>query len=242
MRGPDDFLWDDHDVTRTATRYGRADTSFSFEAKREGTPTDLALGARRARAGALLAMALPGSMYIYQGEELGLPEVDVPPDLRQDPMYFRSGGVDPGRDGCRVPLPWAGGTPPYAFSPPDGRPTWLPQPRDWRPLTVAAQSVDPDSMLTLYRAALRLRRVELSSTDPFAWLPSDPNVLAFSRGDRFACVVNLGSAPIPLPEGAVLISSHAVDGGRLPPDAAAWLRRPRTSSVPAMHHDCTDKE
>ena len=98
-----------HDVTRPVTRYGRADTSFAFETKRAGTPTDLERGTRRARAAALLAMALPGSMYIYQGEELGLPEVeDIPPERRQDPMWHRSSGVDPGRDGCRVPHPVVG--------------------------------------------------------------------------------------------------------------------------------------
>ena len=106
---PPTWVLSNHDVTRPVTRYGREDTSFSFDAKREGTPTDLARGTRRARAAALLAMALPGSMYVYQGEELGLPEVeDIPAELRQDPMWLRSGGVDPGRDGCRVPLPWAG--------------------------------------------------------------------------------------------------------------------------------------
>ncbi|GAA3290169.1 hypothetical protein GCM10020295_03860 [Streptomyces cinereospinus] len=92
-----------HDVTRTVTRYGRADTAFDFATKRFGTPTDLDLGTRRARAAALLSLALPGSVYLYQGEELGLPEADVPLDRIEDPMHFRSGGTDPGRDGCRVP-------------------------------------------------------------------------------------------------------------------------------------------
>jgi alpha-glucosidase len=132
---PATWVLSNHDVTRPVTRYGRADTSFSFEAKRPGVPTDLELGTRRARAAALLAMSLPGSMYIYQGEELGLPEVeDIPAERRQDPMYFRSGGLDPGRDGCRVPLPWAGDRPPYAFSPPGStRRLWLDQPADWAP-------------------------------------------------------------------------------------------------------------
>ena len=97
---PTTWVLSNHDVTRPVTRYGRADTSFSFESRRAGTPTDLERGTRAARAAALLAMALPGSMYIYQGEELGLPEVeDIPAERRQDPMWLRSGGVDPGRDG-----------------------------------------------------------------------------------------------------------------------------------------------
>ena len=106
---PPTWVLSNHDVTRVVTRYGREDTSFSFGAKRMGIPTDLALGLARARAAALLAMALPGSFYLYQGDELGLPEVeDLPVDRIQDPMHFQSGGVDPGRDGCRVPLPWSG--------------------------------------------------------------------------------------------------------------------------------------
>ena len=113
------WVLSNHDITRVATRYGRADTSFSFAAKRMGMPTDAALGRRRARAAALLAMALPGSCYVYQGDELGLPEVDLPVELIRDPMHAQSGGVDPGREGCRVPLPWSGNRPPYGFSPED---------------------------------------------------------------------------------------------------------------------------
>ncbi|MCU1659395.1 MAG: hypothetical protein JWO57_4051 [Pseudonocardiales bacterium] len=230
VTAPATWVLANHDVTRTVTRYGRSDTSFAFEAKREGTPTDLRLGNRRARAGALLAMALPGSMYVYQGEELGLPEVeDISSEQRQDPMHFRSGGLDPGRDGCRVPLPWSGDRPPYGFSPAGARAPWLPQPDGWGRLTVAAQSADPDSMLSLYRAALGLRRRELRASDGFAWLPSEPTVLSFTRGARFACVVNLGIDPVALPTGAdVLIASQELASGRLPQDAAAWLRLPES--------------
>src|SRR5207244_6201463 len=107
-----------HAVTRHGSRYGRAETGFDFQTKtRTLPPVDVTLGTRRARAAALLAMALPGAVYVYQGEELGLPEVeDLPDAVRQDPMFFRSGGDDPGRDGCRVPIPWAGEAPPYGFS------------------------------------------------------------------------------------------------------------------------------
>jgi alpha-glucosidase len=224
------WVLSNHDVTRPVTRYGRADTSFSFEAKRAGIPTDLALGRRRARAAALLAMALPGSLYIYQGEELGLPEAEgIAADRLQDPMYFRSNGVDPGRDGCRVPIPWSGDKPPYGFSP-DGTTAapWLPQPLDWADLTVAAQDADPGSMLRLYRAALGIRRAENTLGDGvLEWLPSPAGVLAFARGDRFACVVNLSTEPVDLPEhDRLLLSSAELDGGRLAPDSAAWLRLP----------------
>ena len=105
---PSTWVLSNHDVTRPVTRYGREDSSFAFARKRFGTPTDVDLGRRRARAAALLTAALPGSLYLYQGDELGLPEVELPRDVLEDPMHFRSGGVDPGRDGCRVPLPWRG--------------------------------------------------------------------------------------------------------------------------------------
>ena len=113
---PATWVLSNHDVTRPVTRYGREDSSFAFLTKRFGTPTDLATGRRRARAAALLTAALPGSLYVYQGDELGLPEVeDLPLDAIQDPMHRRSGGVDPGRDGCRVPLPWTRGGATFGF-------------------------------------------------------------------------------------------------------------------------------
>ncbi len=225
---PTTWVLSNHDVTRPVTRYGRADTSFSFEGRRAGTPTDLACGTRRARAAALLSMALPGSMYVYQGEELGLPEVeDIPADRRQDPMWLRSGGLDPGRDGCRVPLPWSGTAPPYGFSADASATPWLEQPGDWQPLTVEAQSGEAESMLELYRAGLRLRRAAPWGEDrSIRWLPWSASVLAFQRGDTFICLVNFGPGPVELPaEANVLISSSELEGGSIPPDTTVWLRR-----------------
>jgi alpha-glucosidase len=227
---PATWVLSNHDVTRPVTRYGRADTSFAFASKRAGTATDLSLGRRRARAAALLALALPGSVYVYQGEELGLPEVeDIDPERIQDPMHFRSGGTDPGRDGARVPLPWSGDAPPYGFSPPGTTAeAFLPQPDDWAGLTVEAQDRDLDSTLALYRAGLRLRRDEAGLGDgPMAWLDAPDGVLAFTRGDRFACVVNLSDGEVDLPphERVLLASDPTATGtGRLSPDTAAWLR------------------
>ncbi len=224
---PTTWVLSNHDVTRPVTRYGRADTSFAFESKQAGTPTDLERGTRRARAAALLAMALPGSMYIYQGEELGLPEVeDIPFERRQDPMWLRSGGLNPGRDGCRVPIPWEGDRPPYGFSPAGAQRPWLDPPAGWARLTVAAQSEAPTSMLSLYRTGLRLRRTtpELGAGG-LRWLPSADAVLAFERGDRLTCIVNFGPDPVALPAGAaVLIASDGLEGGALPQDTTAWLR------------------
>ncbi|WBB77054.1 glycoside hydrolase family 13 protein [Micromonospora sp. WMMD1128] len=225
---PATWVLSNHDVTRHVTRYGRADTTFSFAAKREGIPTDLELGTRRARAAALLSLALPGAAYVYQGEELGLWEVeDIPYELRQDPMWERSGRVDPGRDGCRVPLPWQGDTPPFGFSP-DGATVapWLPQPADWKDRTVRAQAGDPHSMLELYRAALALRRASPSLGDgALTWLPAPDRVLAFAREPGLTCVVNLGDEAVPLPAyDRLLLASGPLDDDRLPADTAVWLR------------------
>ncbi|WP_421740887.1 glycoside hydrolase family 13 protein [Cellulomonas sp.] len=222
---PATWVLSNHDVTRPVTRYGREDTSFAFTAKRFGTPTDLTVGLRRARAAALLTAALPGSLYIYQGDELGLPEVeDLPLDLLQDPMHFRSEGVDPGRDGCRVPLPWAGTAAPYGFG---SAGSWLPQPTAWADLTVTAQEADPASTLRLYRDLLAIRRAEPALGDgPMTWIDSVDDVLAFARGD-LVCVVNLGDEPVALPTPTeLLLSSAPLEAGLLPRDTAAWLRTP----------------
>jgi alpha-glucosidase len=241
VNAPSTWVLSNHDITRPVTRYGRVDSAFAFAAKRFGTPTDLELGTRRARAAALLSAALPGSLYIYQGDELGLPEVeDLPDGTRQDPMHFRSQGVDPGRDGCRVPLPWSGQHPPFGFSSPEltwkaggtapAQP-WLPQPHDWAKYTVESQEHDAGSMLCLYRAALRIRReLDALSDGGLEWLESERDVIAFSRGGGFVSVTNLSERPIVLPEHheVLLSSSELVDAlagaGKLAPDSTAWLR------------------
>jgi alpha-glucosidase len=227
---PATWVLSNHDTTRHVTRYGRRDTSFSFATRHVDPDVDLALGTRRARAAVMLTLALPGSAYIYQGEELGLWEVeDIPAELRQDPMFIRSEQANPGRDGCRVPLPWSGERPPFGFSPAGAtRPPWLPQPAEWREHTVEAERADPRSMLALYRAALGLRRAEpslRSESAPMRWLDGPPDVLALRRGESVDCMVNLGGAPIALPPGAnVLLASAPLDDGTLGTDVAVWLR------------------
>ncbi len=234
---PATWLISNHDVTRPVTRFGQADTSFAFARKRRGTPADLDLGRRRARAASLLCAALPGSLYIYQGEELGLEEVqDLPVEQLQDPMYFRSDGVDPGRDGCRVPLPWSGDRAPFGFSPEGARhEPWLRQPEGWAALTVEAQLADAESMLNLYRSALRIRRLDAQLGDgSLTWLPSADGVLAFARGPGFVCVTNLSPVAIELPvAGEVLLASARLEHGRLPADATAWIRPDPSSPAAA---------
>lgn len=222
---PCTWVLSNHDVTRPATRYGRADTSFGFDRKAWDIPTDPPLGLRRARAAALLVAALPGSLYLYQGDELGLPEVeDLDRGELQDPMYFRSHGENPGRDGCRVPLPWNGDRPPFGFSRAGAAP-WLTQPASWSALTVEAQERDPDSTLTLYRRSLRIRR-----DDPdlrgraFTWVDAGPDVLAFRRGG-FLSLTNFGDAPVQLgDEWKVMLASEPLEGREVPRDVTVWAR------------------
>jgi alpha-glucosidase len=219
------WVLSNHDVTRHVTRYGRADTTRVWMAT-EHVATDLALGTRRARAALLLSLALPGSSYLYQGEELGLWEVeDIPDDLIADPIYERTGHLVRGRDGCRVPLPWQALAPGIGFGPPGATAPWLPQPEEWRRLAADTQAADPDSMLALYRAALRARsgRPGLAD-DTLTWLDSPGDVLAFSRASGFSCVVNLAAGPVPLPpHDEVVLASGPLDGSLLPSDTAAWL-------------------
>jgi alpha-glucosidase len=223
---PPTWVLSNHDVVRHVTRYGRSDTSFAMDNRRLGEFTDLELGTTRARAAALVTMALPGAVYVYQGEELGLWEVeDLPTALLQDPIWSRSGYTDRGRDGCRVPIPWDGDSPPFGFSP-AGVEAWLPQPPAWKSLTVATESGDADSMLELYRAALHIRRAEPSlGAGPLEWLASTEGVISFARGYEFVCVANISDKPIVLPpHDAILLTSIPLVESQLPVDAAAWLR------------------
>jgi alpha-glucosidase len=139
-------------------------------------------------------------------------------------MFHQGNGTNLGRDGCRVPLPWSGTAPPFGFSPPGATvPPWLPQPDDWREYTVDSQRRDPDSMLALYHRALAWRRG--LGDEPLRWLPTEPDVLAFARGDGFGCAVNLSARAVTLPpHREVILASAPLSGGALAPDSAAWFR------------------
>ena len=202
------WVLSNHDVVRHVTRYGG------------GT-----VGLARARAATLTMLALPGSAYLYQGEELGLEQVDVPEDDRTDPSWLRtrdSEAPETGRDGCRVPIPWSGSAAPYGFGPGTGQP-WLPQPPDWAGLSVEAQQADPASTLAFYREALAARRTLLGAPATVEMLDLGEDVLAFRRGD-LTVVLNCGTRAVPLPDGEVVVASGPLDGG-LPGDTAVWLRR-----------------
>jgi alpha-glucosidase len=193
-------------------------------------PADFELGQRRARAAALLMLALPGGAYVYQGEELGLAEVeDLPEEVLQDPTWTQSGHTERGRDGCRVPIPWSGEAPPFGFSPPDASaPPWLPQPASWQGLTVADQTGMPGSMLELYRRALALRREHPALGDgTLQWVDSPAGTLMFTRDPSFACLVNLDGKPVAPPEGwDLILASDDLDAdGRLAANTALWLTR-----------------
>ncbi len=186
----------------------------------------LALGAARARAAALLMLALPGAAYIYQGEELGLPEVvDLPDDVLTDPIFRRTGSRARIRDGCRVPLPWSGHASPFGFtSGVESAKPWLPQPAYFAEYATDRALADTRSFWHLYRDGLQLRAgLPQLGEGELRWLKTSPGVLGFVRGDGLVCAVNFGTAPTPAPvSGTPLLSSGPCAPGVLPGSTAAW--------------------
>ncbi|MFC9286460.1 glycoside hydrolase family 13 protein [Streptomyces sp. NPDC057052] len=219
------WVLSNHDVVRHASRLmlppGTDENTWLLSGGR-APHVDEEAGLRRARAATLLMLALPGSSYVYQGEELGLPEVaDLPVEVLQDPLWEQTGRVRKGRDGCRVPLPWTTTGPSYGFG---AGGAWLPQPESFARYAVQAQDGTDGSTLELYRTALRLRRKLLDGED-LTWAEdTPPGVLAFARSDGWRCVANLSDTPVPCPPGEVLLSSAPPAGdGRIGPDTTVWL-------------------
>jgi alpha-glucosidase len=219
------WVLSNHDVVRHATRYGLPSgvTARDWLLDGDRSLIDRKLGLRRARAATLLMLALPGSVYLYQGEELGLHEVyDLPLDVLDDPVWKRSRHTEKGRDGCRVPIPWTVGGRSAGFG---SNGSWLPQPDGWAAQSVEAQEGVEDSTLELYRNALSVRKTHLVDDEVLEWHdPGGPDVIAFRRGSGLTCVVNLGSVDFELPAGEIVISSESLSGTNLPPDTAVWMR------------------
>lgn len=199
-----------HDVDREVTRYG-------------GGPVGLA----RAKAMALVMLALPGAVFVYNGQELGLPNVDLPDEALQDPVWDRSGRTERGRDGCRVPMPWEGDAPPFGFS--ANANTWLPIPTEWADLTAAKQHRRPDSTLAFFQQAIAVRRTRMTCTEPTVeWLAAPDGGLVFrSASLALVCALNTGKHPMTVPGGELLVTSGPLTRGLLAPNTSAWLASPR---------------
>ncbi|WP_460512760.1 glycoside hydrolase family 13 protein [Frigoribacterium salinisoli] len=221
---PSTWVLSNHDVVRHASRLaltGDHPQGHGIGPRSEGLPVP-ELGLARARAATAVMLALPGSAYLYQGEELGLPEaIDLPDDARRDPTWFRTDGERYGRDGCRVPLPWESGSPAFGFSPTGA--SWLPQPADWSTYARDEQRGVASSTLELYRAALRLRSQHDLGTGTLTWLEGfDDDVVAFRVG-AVTVVANTGDGIVELPVGEVALSTMSIEGPALPPNAAVWI-------------------
>ena len=226
------WVLSNHDVVRHTSRYGLpTDVDLDEWLMSDGALplADEITGLRRARAATMLMLALPGSAYLYQGEELGLHEVaDLPAQALQDPIWQRTLNTKKGRDGCRVPLPWTDEGHSYGFG--DSH-AWLPQPAGFSRTAVAAQSGRPESTLELYREALRIRR-QLQTAEALEWVPTaNPDVLHFvrpggwpSRSElNWHCITNFGTEPVTLPEGVVRLSSVPVEPGVLAGESTVWF-------------------
>jgi alpha-glucosidase len=230
---PTTWVLSNHDVVRHASRLGLDQSLPRPNGITADDPQpDAVLGLRRARAATALMLALPGGAYVYQGEELGLPEhTTMPDDVRQDPTFHRTGGTITGRDGCRVPMAWAKQSPSFGFGP--GSSPWLPQPDVYGDLAVDQQQGVEGSTLELYRDLLSYRRKHRFGHGSLSWDPlTSGTVIALRNssgdGERTLLVVtNIGGDPVRLPEGDVLISSGPLaDDGALPADTTAWVRLP----------------
>ena len=223
---PSTWVLSNHDVVRHASRLALTADNPQGEGIGPASPgkPDPVVGLARGRAATTLMLSLPGSAYLYQGEELGLPEaMEIPDAFRQDPTWFRTDGERYGRDGCRVPIPWTADGPAYGFN--DTGASWLPQPAEWARFARDVEERDATSTLQLYKTLIRLRREHGLGAGSLVWEDAGTHAVAFRRGDIHV-VANLGEEPLPL-EGDVtfLVQSTPFEGTALPPDTAAWYTR-----------------
>ncbi|WRH26309.1 alpha-amylase [Arthrobacter sp. JZ12] len=227
---PSTWVLSNHDTVRHTTRFGLQDpTQLPKGVGARDEQPDEALGLSRGRAAILTMLALPGSAYLYQGDELGLPEHTLLDDaVRQDPAFFRTQGVERGRDGCRVPIPWKSDAPGFGFSTnDDGASPWLPQPDSFARYAADTQVGKPGSVYELVRAALRERAARHLGSGTIEWAPAhNPSggVVSFVNGS-VQLIANMGGSPIELPDGVVLVASaaEAVEDGLLQPNNAVWI-------------------
>jgi alpha-glucosidase len=231
---PSTWVLSNHDQIRHATRLAIDPRSYTGDRitgigpKTEPKP-DPVEGLRRARAASAMMLALPGCAYIYNGEELGLPEAtDIPDEFRQDPTFARTQGQAYGRDGCRVPIPWVADAPAFGFN--SSGETWLPQPAVYRDFARDAQTGVSGSTLALYTRALRIRREFGLGLGHLSWIEGmGENVLAFTNGD-VSVVANYSDKPVALPAGEILLDTTATgepdaSQGTLAPATTVWMRR-----------------
>ncbi|WP_394278505.1 alpha-amylase family glycosyl hydrolase, partial [Microbacterium sp.] len=218
---PATWVLSNHDVIRHATRLAMPGhpQGHGVGPTTEGKP-DPAAGLRRARAASTLMLALPGSAYLYQGEELGLPEaIELPDEAREDPTWFRTNGERYGRDGCRVPIPWSAADPAFGFSP-TGE-SWLPQPAEWAAYARDAEEADPESTLWLYRTLLATRRAHDLGASELEWLDGYGDDVIAIRTGAVTVIANIGTEPVTLPQGTLLVASDTLEGAELPADTTS---------------------
>ena len=224
---PSTWVLSNHDVVRHVTRLALPQVGKRPNGLKATDPQpDEALGQHRGRAASLLMLALPGSAYLYQGEELGLPEhTTLPDDARQDPTWFRHDGDIAGRDGCRIPIPWVADAPAMGFN--DTGAAWLPQPESYRRYAVDQESGVPGSTLELYRSVLRARRELDLGRGELTWVDgAGLDVVALqvqASGGTVTVLTNLGADPVAVPTGKVLLASADLVGGQVPTDTTIWV-------------------
>lgn len=247
MGGALAWTLNNHDTHRSVTRYGRADAAKAESwtgnnLVHSNMPVDEALGERRSRAMAVFTAGLPGAFFLYQGEELGLPEVlTIPDDRRQDPIFHRTHGNEKGRDGCRVPIPWTRNSANnYGFSSDDARSapdSWLPQPESWGERSVEKFDAEPNSIMNLYRELLRARResrreLVITVLEDFTWVDTGHDDVLTYRYRGVLVVLNMSDEPRKIDVmGDVLVESvpgalvnHSFTNGDIAPNSAVWLR------------------
>ena len=215
-----------HDQIRHATKMGlnsAVDRRSWMLSNGTSHPLDAAAGTQNALAATLFILALPGSTYMYQGEELGLHEVtDIPASQIQDPQYLRNNKMDKGRDGCRVPLPWEKSGTSFGFGTGGAH---LPQPSWFADYSVEAEENDPNSALSIYRIALGLRK-SLITEEKIKWHKTgNSSVLHFSRPNGWHCITNFRGESYPMPKGEILLSSHPLTGSKIPAGTTVWLKK-----------------